>query len=154
MKTRFRLTVFCALAMALCATALTGCTKPDEEVVEHDRMGQFDGTTLVGRWRLDKLMADVTDLGNGRHTMSDDTEETDETYRDFLSDGTVRIYIGEQTVSGSYEYDAESHQLLVTVFGDVERMTVHTLTQSTLIVSAVYRDESTQEIDTFTYSRQ
>lgn len=140
--------------MALCATALTGCGKPDAEVVEHDEMGRFDGSTLVGRWRLDKLMADVTDLGTGRHTMSDDTEETQETYRDFLSDGTMRIYMDEQTVTGSYEYDAESHQLSVTVFGDVDRMTVHTLTQTTLIVSAVYRDSEEQEIDTFTYSRQ
>lgn len=145
---------FVALGAAV-VLMMGGCGKDDGAEVVHDAMGTFDGSTIVGLWRLDKLMADVTDLHDGSHVLRDDTESTEELTRRFASGGTVVVGLtDDKTLQGTYTYDDSVHLLTVTFFGESDLMTVQTLTATTLVVSAVYRDEDEQEIDTFTYSRQ
>lgn len=141
---------FVAVSMAACSDDDDDEGRPQEPVADN-----FDGSSIVGRWQLVSIMTDSSDVNTGEHSVYETTGESDEGYRQFNANGTVKmIFQSGGSLDGTYTYDEGSHALVMTIMDDVERGTVTTLTASELSYYAVYQNTShTVLVDTMKYVR-
>lgn len=156
-KINFRL-----LAVALCfmvPLALAACTEKDDDDNNNGEnpvaTGEFDGSSIVGKWQLVSIMTDSSDVNTGERAVYETTDQSDEAYRQFNANGTVKMtFQSGGSLSGTYTYDANTHILEQTIMDDLERGTVTTLTDGQLVYYATYANTThTVIVETMTYVR-